>query len=161
LTSPRWSKLSDLEREFTQETAHPDSDHSDAPQILLESRSSEPATQRHPNENQGADITLVQTLGGHSGHCDYVAFSPDGKRLASTASNGVQLWSAESGNLVQWLKDSSSTVKFMAFSPDGKRLASVFYYAAWLWSAESRMLVKQLKSSSFMVICMAFSLGQL
>lgn len=53
-----------------------------------------------------------------------VAFSPDGKRLASGQWNGmVRLWDVATGSALQTLEN-DGYVSDVAFSPDGKRLAS-------------------------------------
>jgi len=54
-----------------------------------------------------------------------VAFSPDGKLLASAGTEGaVHLWDVESGQGVRRLAGSDKQVLALAFSPDGTRLAS-------------------------------------
>jgi WD40 repeat protein len=54
-----------------------------------------------------------------------VAFSPDGKYLASGSQDKiVKLWSVQSQKEVTTLKGHSDSVESVAFSPDGKYLAS-------------------------------------
>jgi WD40 repeat protein len=54
-----------------------------------------------------------------------VAWSPDGKRLASAGEDcDVHVWDAANGREVQVLKGHNSSVRGLAWSPDGKRLAS-------------------------------------
>jgi WD40 repeat protein len=60
----------------------------------------------------------ILTLEGNTAGVDYVAFSPDGKRLV-TGGGPVRLWDVASGQEVLTLKYGG----FPVFSPDGKRLA--------------------------------------
>jgi WD40 repeat protein len=67
----------------------------------------------------------ILTLKGHKGPVYGVAFSPDGKRLAtSSADSTIKLWDAATGSELLTLKGHAATVYAVAFSPDGKRLAA-------------------------------------
>ena len=68
---------------------------------------------------------LQQTLEGHSGAIYAVAFSSDGKLVASGSDDGtVKLWDTATGALQWTLEDHSGLVNAVAFSSDGKLVAS-------------------------------------
>src|SRR5262249_51390836 len=62
----------------------------------------------------------ILTLNG-AGWSFSMAYSPDGKRLATAHGMGVRVWDAKTGQELLNLKDGGTRV---VFSPDGKRLAS-------------------------------------
>jgi hypothetical protein len=64
------------------------------------------------------------TLKGDDGDVLSVAYSPDGKRLASAGFRGtVKVWDAQTGQELLSLKGAGAYGNGVAFSPDGKRLA--------------------------------------
>ena len=67
----------------------------------------------------------VFTYKGHSSVVNAVAWSPDGKRIASSSrDHTVQVWDAVDGGHVYTYQGHSSNVHTVAWSPDGKRIAS-------------------------------------
>ncbi len=75
------------------------------------------------------------TLRGHSGPLGLIAFSPDGRRIATATrnrqvrpgairlGNEVKLWDTATGNELMALKDlDRNQIRNLAFSPDGTRL---------------------------------------
>lgn len=66
---------------------------------------------------------VMQT--GHSSEVTSVAFSPDGKVIASGSDdNSIKLWNVATGRLLRTLSAHSNSVYSVAFSPDGKTLAT-------------------------------------
>ena len=71
------------------------------------------------------NIKLRNRLRGHQSYVNSVAFSPDGKTLATGSwDNTIKLWDIASGKVKTTLQAHQDIVSSVAFSPDGKTLAT-------------------------------------
>lgn len=77
-----------------------------------------------------------QVLGGHRNDVWAIAFSPDGKTLASASfDHTIRLWDTETGAMRLILRDHTDLVCSVAFSPDGQTLASCGWdHTVRLWT---------------------------
>lgn len=104
--------------------------------------------------------TELQNLMGHSGTVNSVAFSPDGRLLASgSADRTLKLWDPTTGKLQQTI-ESPAPIKSVVFSPDGRLVASVL---SGMTFGQIQLLdpttgeLQQTIESSDEILCVAFS----
>ncbi len=77
---------------------------------------------------QGIDFGEYPYL-QHTYYVKSVSWSPDGKKLASSASydNTVRIWDGTTGNFIKACTGHTAWVNSVSWSPDGKKLASASY----------------------------------
>jgi class 3 adenylate cyclase/GTPase SAR1 family protein len=109
-------------------------------------------------KNLPPGVKLVRTLRGHKDFIGRIAWSPDGRMLASPSRDKtIRLWNAGTGECLRTLAGHTNDVTSVAFDPTGGTLAS----GSWddtvkLWEAASGRLLHTLEGHKSDVNCVAF-----
>jgi WD40 repeat protein len=105
---------------------------------------------------QGLDGVALQ---GYTGVVYGLAFSPDGRLIATAcADGGVRLHEAATGKLVRTLEKSEGPVRAVAFSPDGKTLVSGGADSLIrVWETDTGKPMQKLTGHTADVVALAFS----
>lgn len=100
------------------------------------------------------------TLAGHTERFSAIAFSPDGKWLASGSEDStVRIWDAGNGKEITTLKGhGKNAVVSVAFSPDARSLVSAGYDGTLkVWDVASGEEKRTINDDSGCIKCIAFS----
>lgn len=121
----------------------------------------------HAQENAPGKVRIwdastwqeVRTLGRHAGSINGIAFSPDGRRIATASSDRtVKIHDAKTGDEVSTLRAHTQFVVGVAFHPDGKRLVSASEDGTLrVWDVEQEETLLVLHGHRGMVNCAAYS----
>ena len=108
-------------------------------------------TETHPNENGPPGPLTFSAVNA-------VAFSPDGKKLASAGST-LRIWDTDTGELQHAADKDLGSINRLIFSPDGKKLATAggWDLTGHLWDMDTGGLKKTFKMHTGEVRDIAFS----
>jgi WD40 repeat protein/serine/threonine protein kinase len=105
---------------------------------------------------------LLLTFKKHTAEITALAFSPDGKYLASASHDGtVKVWEAANGAVLHTLEDHGGGATAVVFSPDGGRLASASHGGGkngeiHLWDLRNGQKLRSFKEHKGAITSIAF-----
>lgn len=98
-------------------------------------------------------------LEGHAGHVLGVAFSPDGRLLASCSNDKtIQLFQVDTGAKIRTIVGHAAQISSIAFSPDGQTLASCSNdNTVKLWEVATGQLIRSREGNNDWLYSVVFS----
>jgi WD40 repeat protein len=110
-------------------------------------------------EPKPLEVVLLRTLSGHTGFVESVAYSPDGRFIASGSwDSTIKIWDSANGALLRTLSGHTSGVWSVAYSPDGRFIASGSYdNTIKIWDSANGALLRTLSGHTICVNSVAYS----
>lgn len=102
--------------------------------------------------------SCLRTLPGHEGPVRDLAFSPDGRMLATASKRLSRLWDVQTGTCLHTLAGHEHDVSDITFSPDGRTLASCSHESVRLWNVQTGECLCSLDGHDKLILSVAFSL---
>jgi len=104
---------------------------------------------------------LVRTFVAQEGHVGSLAFSPDGKKIATLSLSSyvpARIWDTSNGSLLATISEPDDEFRCLAFSPDGtKILTGTAGRKARLWNAANGALLRTICQNLDWIESVAFS----
>ena len=101
---------------------------------------------------------FIETLTGHAGAVEAIAFAPDGLTVATTASDGTtRLWDTRYGASLATFEGDGAVAPALAFAPDGDRVVTAGLRDVWVRDTASGRLVATLRGHTAAIRSATFS----
>jgi RNA polymerase sigma factor (sigma-70 family) len=149
-----------LAAHWTRALPGPAAQQRNAPEPDRQDKDRQAGTDLHGDALPAGAITRLGTLRfRHGQHIQGIAFSPDGKKIASAAQDGrVVLHELSTGKKLRSFGGESRYAYSVAFAPDGKTLAAgVGAQQVCVWEVETGKLIRQFQGADGAVRYLGFS----
>jgi WD40 repeat protein len=101
--------------------------------------------------------SALPVLRGHTSYVYPVAFSPDGRWIASGGwDNTIRLWDARTGEAACAPRDNGDLVKTLAFSPDGSHVVSARHDRLQVWEVATGRRLEEIPVPAPNILAVAF-----
>ncbi|MFE3738496.1 trypsin-like peptidase domain-containing protein [Streptomyces sp. NPDC059134] len=141
-----------------QSTSLLDSDPELAALLAIGAYRTSHTTEAASSLTSAANRPLAQRLTGHTDNVDSVAFSPDGRTLATISyDQTVRLWNVDTGKTIRTFERNTDGAYLVVFSPDGRTLAIPTDKTVRLWNVDTGKTIRTFTGHTGIVNSVFFS----